>query len=213
MKIGVIVDGMAEFRSLAGLYNRLGSRHELLTPLKADIQPLAPIPQIVGAVKTRLPILTNKGAALIIVLLDRESRNVCSGQWANQLAGALNSRYGVSKHLLFDVVIKNACYENWLIADVDVFGRMSRFNMSNAARQSIVPNKADHVDGQAILKAAAYAQRTSYSKISDAIEIMRRADPLNIAANSRSFRRFLRVIEHPAYLEQSRNPAPETDSP
>jgi hypothetical protein len=56
----------------------------------------------------------------------------------------------------------------------------------------------------ALLKRA--AQGDAYEKVQDAKRILERADVLRLATNSRSFRRFLRVIEHPTYREQSAAP-------
>jgi len=41
MKIGLLVDGDGEFYVLQSLRTRLGSRHEILRPLKCDMQSLA----------------------------------------------------------------------------------------------------------------------------------------------------------------------------
>lgn len=207
MKIGLIVDGEAEFRSLVELYDRLDTPHILLRPpLRADIQPLAPVPQIVGAVKSRLLILLNRGADMIVVLVDRENRDVCPGKWAGELTTALNAAYTSIEDCQLTVVVKNSCYENWLISDPEAFTKIrKRFQISQSVIRSISPNKADHVNAQAILKSA--AQGNAYSKITDAVHIMKHANPSNMALNSRSFRRFLRQIEHPAYNDQSRNPA------
>lgn len=207
MKIGIIVDGEAEFRSLPKLCSRLSNTHQILSPLRADIQPLAPIPIIINAVKPRLLMFHQSGADLVIVLIDREDRDVCPGQWAIQLTRALNTAYAATVSCRLAVVIKNSCYENWLISDPEIFTKMpKRFKLSVGATNRIAPNKADHVDAQNILEAA--VQVGAYSKVSDATKIMTHADPLIMAANSRSFRKFLREIEHPAYRQQSRNPVP-----
>ncbi len=201
MKIGLIVDGQAEFRSLPQLYKRLNTPHQLLTPLYADIQPFAPLLQIARTVQAKAPIFAGKGAELIIILVDRETRRICPGQWARDLAVALNNSRGNGIGYRFAVVVKNSCYENWLISDPAAFKQLPR----RFKTPTLAANNADQVDAQAILKAA--AQGSSYSKINDAVAIMGHADPLAMAANSRSFRRLLREIENPKYLDQSRQPA------
>jgi hypothetical protein len=103
------------------------------------------------------------------------------------------------------VVIKNRMFENWLVADVEAVKiQRARFRLSTAAERSIVPNKADNVAALEVLKTAAV--RTSYSKVPDSQRILERADIQRIAANSRSFRRLLRVVGHPGYAGQSRLP-------
>lgn len=206
MKIGVVVDGQGEFRALPSLFPKIGSPHTLLAPLYGDMQPFAPIPQIVGVVKSKLPILRARGAQRVLVLLDRENRNVCPGAWATQLADALNQDCGQLGIDKFIVVVKNSCFENWLVADPEAFTRMPRrFSLSAGALASISPNKADNIDAQRLLKAA--AQGGTYSKTTDAVRILAAAEPARMAANSRSFRKLLRELEHPLYLKESIRPA------
>lgn len=206
MRIGLIVDGQSEFWSLRDLLGRLETPHTFIGTLHSNMQPHAPIAQIVKAMNTNVRIFANRHADLIIVLLDREDRDVCPGQWALeivQMANRTYEDYGVGD---FRVVVKNSCYENWLIADTTAFIKMpQRFRLTTGDINRIVPNKADNVDAQSILKNA--AQRNSYNKVEDAKRIMAVADPLEIGANSRSFRKFLREIEHPNYRHQSRLPA------
>ncbi len=208
MKIGLIVDGVAEVQSLPKLYSRLNTPHHIVKTLKADIQPFAPLPQTASRVRAQVPILTAKGVELIIILADSEENNpLCPVQWAQQLTALLNKPLGSKAGYRFAVVVKNSCYENWLISDSALFSRMpKRFQLNASHLRSIVPNKADQLDAQAILEAA--VQGGEYNKVKDAIAIMTHADPLAMAANSRSFRRLLRAIESPAYIGQSRVPTP-----
>lgn len=202
MRLGILVDGQAEFRALPELLPKIESPHTLLAPLYADIQPFAPIPQIVGAVRTKLPILRGRRAERVLVLLDMESRAVCPGVWAGDLEAALNRDCTSSGIQQFYVVVKNSCFENWLVSDITALQRMpKRFSLSATTVRSIQPNKADRVNAQRILETA--AQGDGYSKTADAVRILSLAEPLAIAANSRSFRRFLRRLDHPRYLDQS----------
>jgi hypothetical protein len=205
MRIGLIVDGEAEFRSLPAFGQRVETPYTLVGVLRADIQPYAPTPQIVRAVKGRVPTLANRRADMIFVLIDRENRDVCPGQWASELAQALAAHYSDSGVRTFKVIIKNSCYENWLISDTTVFAQMpQRFQLSASDVNRIRPNKADTVDAQVIIKRS--IQGRAYDKVADAIRIMSKANPLEMAANSRSFRKFLREIGHPRYQNQSRLP-------
>jgi|SRR5579859_2958871 len=205
MRIGFIVDGDAEFASLPLLLERLPTPHKLLKPLRADVQPYGSAQQIAERVHMAAKVLINQGAQLIILLIDHEQRQICAGQWAAEITKALGTRTGNPQS--YAVVVKNRCYENWLIADTSVFSKMpARFSMSNSDKQKIEPNKADHVDAQKLLKACVV--KDGYNKVKDAKQIMHHADPLNMAANSRSFRKLLRQIEHPRYLSQSLNPVP-----
>jgi hypothetical protein len=206
MRFGVVVDGQAEFRSLPEIFPRIDTPFTLLAPLYADIQPFAPVSQIVGAVRSKLPILRSRRAERVLVLLDRETRPVCPGAWAREVETALNNGCAEASIRQFHVVIKNTCFENWLIADTAALARMpKRFVLSRTVLRSVSPNKADHVSAQRILVSA--AQGEAYSKTTDAVRIMKIAQPLAIAANSRSFRRLLRKFHHPSYLDQSFDPA------
>jgi len=210
MKIGFVVDGEAEFRSFAKLYSRLSTKHTLLNPLRTDIQPLSSAKQIAAVVDSPINILRGKQASLIVILIDREDRSECPGQWATKIEAEVKTRYSFMQNCRFAVVVKNTCYENWLISDTNVFINMpKRFNLSQKRISQVVPGKADKVDAQSVLKEAAIQK--SYDKIADAVHIMTHANPLIMAANSRSFRRLLRIIESPPYLQQSRHPAPPTD--
>jgi hypothetical protein len=205
MRFGPIVDGQAEFFSLPELFPRIGSGHTILKPLRADIQPYSPVPRIVQAVKSRLHIHAGKDADVALILIDRESRAECAGAWARELESALYSGCegcGIDK---FAVVIKNRTFENWLISDPQAIGGIAgRFKLTTGQINTIAPNKADHIDAIEILRAAAL--KKSYDKVQDAVRILKVADPLVMASNSRSFRRLLRVIECAPYDTQSRRP-------
>lgn len=104
------------------------------------------------------------------------------------------------------VVMKARMFENWLVADVDALKKKSgRFKVTSAHESRIVPNKADSVDAVRILKNAAI--KSPYHKINDAVSLMAVFDPYKGAANSRSLRRLLRLLECQHYLEQSKMPA------
>jgi hypothetical protein len=99
-------------------------------------------------------------------------------------------------------VVKNRTFENWVIADVEaVRGVRGRFTVSGGMRSAVEGGTADNVDALSLLKRA--AQGDAYEKVHDAQPILEGADVRRIASNSRSFRRFLRVIDYPDYRTQS----------
>jgi hypothetical protein len=205
MRIGIIVDGQAEYRSLPKLLERVQTPHAVISTLYADIQPYAPVGQIVTAVRTKLPILIAKKVDRVVVLLDREDRQVCPGDWAREIEQVLSRKCAQVGIASFCVVVKEPCYESWLIGDVSAFKQMpARFSLSKGDINSIQPNKADRCDARNILKKA--AKGASYSKVNDAVRIMRLVNPLRLARNSRSFRRLLRQLEHEMYKDQSKQP-------
>jgi len=112
MRIGIIADGQAEYRSLPKLVERIESQNKVVKTLYADIQPLAPISQIVAAIKSKLPILKSKSVDMAVILIDRENRNVCPGDWAQEIEQALEKTCGQAGITSFAVVVKDSCYEN-----------------------------------------------------------------------------------------------------
>jgi hypothetical protein len=90
-----------------------------------------------------------------------------------------------------------------MIADVAALEKMpNRFSVTQAFRGKIVPNKADSVeDAESLLKQI--SKKKPYHKSSDNPKIAEKQDALQIGCNSRSFRRFLRLLQHPIYAEQS----------
>jgi len=105
------------------------------------------------------------------------------------------------------VVVKRRKLENWLAADPHALKKMpKRFKVTRSFEKAVSPNKADSVrDAEALLDRIAIGQ--SFHKRTDARKIAARQNPLRVAANSRSFRRFLRLAEHPTYAKQSARPA------
>lgn len=199
MRIGFVVDGEAEFASLKLVLPQIqaATGHTLLSPLLAKMPPLAPVGTIARTCAPRLRVLEGKGVNRTVVLMDRETRRECPGTLASLLAQQLSRFTSVDTC----VVIKDAMFENWLVADHTALGRQSgRFRIGNPFRRAVEPDRADRADALALMKEAV---RGDYDKVADARRILNEADVLRIGRNSRSFRRLLRVLEHPVYAEQS----------
>jgi hypothetical protein len=202
-KLGIIVDGDSEYYSYPLITSRIDIvDSQILNPLLAPIQPTAPAGAIARTCRDRAIQLAARGASLVIVTLDRESRDECPGELASSIADILTRSCAVD----VAVVVKNRKLENWLIADMDALAKHpARFRVSKTVRRKVSPNKADACDALTLLKSMTINK--SYNKVPDSQLILGTADPLTIAANSRSFRRLLRVLGHPAYSTQSRHPA------
>lgn len=203
MKIGIIVDGDAEMEALKLLTERLAIEGiQILTPIYANMQPRASVGQIVRAAVDKLGILKNRQAARVIVLIDRENRTECTGDWAKQLEEAFQ-KLG---HSQVCVVVKNRKFENWLISDVNVFKALSkRYKITVSFKKAIIANKADSVDDAEKLLNSIII-KNAYHKRRDAQKITSAQDIIIMAENSRSFRRFLRLLDHPYYQDQSKLP-------
>jgi hypothetical protein len=97
-------------------------------------------------------------------------------------------------------------FENWLIAGLAALKAMpARFQVTRQFERKVSPNKADNIkNAESALKRI--CKGASYHKGKDAREIARHQEPRRIAENSRSFRRFLRVVGCKKYTSQSREP-------
>jgi len=202
MRIGIVVDGEAEYASLTLMFPALQAHtnHTLLHPVLAKIQPYAPP----GAIAQRCTLASraflHKSPDLIVVLFDRENRSECCGTLARQVEASLESGIPCS----VGVVVKDRMFENWLVADLDALEQQpARFRLSQRDRRLVAPNKSDRCDALSLLKRATGHE---YDKVRDAKNVLKRASPERIAANSRSFRGFLRLLGDPDYLDQSLNP-------
>ena len=201
MRVGLIVDGLSEFSALRALKPQIerDTGHTLLDPTLAAIQPKASILAIAAACITEMRDLrTSRRIDSALILFDRENRPECPGVLADQVRLAIEAKIDVPTH----VVVKDVAFENWLVSDLQALRSLpGRFRMTPALNR-ISPDRADHVDALALLQAAAI--RRSYQKVPDSRQILGHADILRMATNSRSFRRFLRCLDHPAYQTQSR---------
>jgi len=201
LKIGIVVDGDAESQALKLLTRRIEIEGvQLLNPAYANMQPKSPPGRIARAAVKTVAILRARGATLIVVLIDREDRQECPPEFANQLKRAF-AKLGYDD---IHVVVKNRTFENWLIADLEALKQLrGRFKVTKTFERTVSPNIADNVvDAEALLNTIVVKQK--YHKRRDATRIMAVQEIRNMAKNSRSFRRFLRVVGHPQYLSQSK---------
>jgi hypothetical protein len=198
MNVHLIVDGQSEFASLPALFDELhtltGDRYRVVA---FDIQPMAHsgtiLRQCTAAVKQSLA----RGADRVVILIDREDRPDCPGLLATEVGAKLAA---LSDNI--EIVIKNRAYENWVIADIDALRKLPRmFSVSKATARAVQPNKADSVAAGRLLERARDGRH--YDKVQDSRKVLAKARVENIAEHSRSFRRFLRCIGCPIYLDQS----------
>lgn len=204
-RIGIVVDGSAESQALRGLTGRITiSGMTLIGPIYADMQPKASAKQIAAAAAPKLKILTTaKRVEHTVVLIDREDRTECCGGWAKKLERA----FGAIGYANVTVGIKNRQFENWLLADVDALKALhTLFKVTRTFERLVVPNKADHILDPTNELSKIRKGNRSYHKRRDAQKITALQDPDKVARNSRSFRRFLRLLAHPRYAEQSKKP-------
>lgn len=203
MRIGLVVDGDAEYQSIRTPLDAMEIPNlTIIGPTLTRCTPLAPPDTFAAEAAKQINILVGRNVDRILVLVDMEQRDCCVGDVVNSYHQALTRKCpGVA----LDVVVKHRTYENWLIADLDAIRSLpARFNVSQSLVRKVSPNKADNVDAYALLKRAARGK--PYDKVLDAKRIADKASALNVAKNSRSYRRFLRLLGHTEFLEQSRLP-------
>ena len=194
MKIGLLVDGKAEFYALPHLLPRIGSPHVILNPLLCDLQPYASPAQIALAASKRFAILLSKGATLIVILLDKEQRRECTGDLVQAIEREARVRLAALKSTAeVRVVFKVPMFENWFVADPEALrGMAGRFEKVDRIAKQVAPNRADAVDALGLLKSC--SKDRTFDKPKDAAAICRVLDPVRAAASSRSFRKFLKEL-------------------
>ena len=207
MKIGLIVDGLGEVAALPLLYARIRSPHELLRPIhERRLQPLATPERIAFVAARRCQVLVDDGVELIVVLLDRETRDECPGAFASRLQSLIVRQLGIPS-VSVAVVLKNRCLENWLVADIACLSSSPRlFADRSRVEQAVPAGNADGIDDALDILHRACGPRGRYGKVEGAKAICTHLDPGRAARNSRSFRRFLRVLGDSRYADQSRLP-------
>jgi hypothetical protein len=201
-RIGIIVEGNGEVPAFRQLIPKLSTNYQILgQPVRADLQPKSTPTQVATSAKAAVAYFNGRNVDLIVVLIDKET-HPSAPKFAASLKIAFVNRY---PNTLFEVVVKDSCVENWLVADMDAIrAQPKRFKPTAGHVAQVVPNKADNIDAQRLLNRMAL--KFQYDKGSDPLRITSHQDPRRAAANSRSFRRLLRVLGDPAYANQSRIP-------
>ncbi|HDR9074699.1 DUF4276 family protein [Burkholderia vietnamiensis] len=202
--IGVIVEGDGEIDAISELLKKVNSEFEIRhNPIRADLQPKATSKVIARSARSQILLWKRRGVDLIVVLIDREDHE-CSCRFSSELEAAFHEMYE-NTGLVFRVVVKNRMIENWLVADVEALKQMrARFSISTKFERAVV-GRADEVEKALDLLDDA-ANKGSYRKGSDPLAICKNQDVLRASKNSRSYRRFLRVLGCTHYMQQSKLP-------
>lgn len=206
MKIGVLVEGDAEFHALPNLWPRLGSPHQILGPLKCGIQPFANPAQMALMASKKFPILLFSWKVdAIVILIDKETRQDCTGELVQAVERQCRERLAaLSKTVSLSVVFKVSKFENWTASDPNALRALpGMFENVERIEKQVAPNRADTVDALGLLKTCA---RKSYDKVGGAVAICKQLDPVRAAANSRSFRKLLKVLECSGAAPEDRSP-------
>lgn len=203
IRIGIITEGSAEQKSLVELVKSLRSNETIIiNPVFASIEPKATPQQIAKAAESRVKILNSKLCDRIILIIDMENTDQCLVKRVTVLEKAFHEK----GYTNVNVVIKNRQYENWLIADIEAIGNCKGFTLTQVFKNKIVPNKADNVNNPVELLTKLKTNKRRFDKNADVLSIIKNCDPVRMGMHSRSFRRFLRLMNHPNYKTQSKFP-------
>jgi Domain of unknown function (DUF4276) len=208
VKVLLVVEGDGEYQALPRLLPALTRRsgHTLLRPRRIKVHPLAPAGVIAKACRPVLKQAAENKVDLVVLILDREDSGSCCGARAREIVGAVAA--ACNGALAVDVVLKNRCFENWLVADIEALrAQPGRYVVSEAMRRKVEPDKADGIDALDLLRAAISGK--IFHKVDDAVAICSRLDPARAARHSRSFRHLLHVLGDPDYAHQCRRPGAE----
>lgn len=194
MKIGLLVDGRSEYEALPHLMGRLRTEHTILQhPLKCDIQPHASPAQMALAASKKFPILLHQGADAIVILIDKETRQDCTGELVRAVEREASERLSrLDPEARVQVVFKVSCFENWLVADPQALRELTGLFERIERIERQVANRADVVNALELLKSC--SRQKSYDKPRGAVAICKKLDPQRAAANSRSFRKLLKTL-------------------
>lgn len=210
MKIGIIVEGDAEYVGLTEIIKKIKVHSpDIINPAFVSIDPKDPKPgRIIQKAQREIKALRHKGAQRIVLLLDLEDQP-CPVTRAQILKNAFHTK----GYTDIEVVIKQSCFENWLIADDTLFQKQkTKLFQAPEGYSRKIANKADSLNAETELKRMKIAGG-GFRKGRDGNDLAKKADPLQMAQNSRSFRRFLRVLEHPDYAKQSKRPSVSAQAP
>jgi hypothetical protein len=207
MRIGLVVDGQSEVDALPSLLRRIDPQPEMFVVVNAGFHPEATSRRIAQGVVATYGILSGRRVDMLVVLLDLETRPDCPGKRAAMIRSEIVSRLPVPS-VSVEVVIKVRSLENWLIADPDCLRELrALFPRAAQMARAVRIGTADHLDALALLQRASAPGR-AYDKRRGAAAICSHLDTGRAAVNSRSFRRFLRVLGDRRYAAQSRLPNP-----
>lgn len=137
-----------------------------------------------------------KRCGRVVVVIDRERRPDCPGDFAqrvaNELRRQLRARAGYDGEPPVSVVCADRCLENWLLADPEAFGGHAYIVRSVVKR---VGNNADGIDAIGIIKWA-FRRGKQYDKVRDAPTFAAnvRAELPVARGRSRSLNKFLKEL-------------------
>ena len=200
MAISLVVEGDSDLGALPVIL-RNAKIAVARNPIQFGGQPVeCSVPVLVERVLlSKVRIASLKSTTRVIVVLDRESRPDCPGDFASRVETELLAQlapFGNPRQPPITVICADRCLENWLLADPAGLAKHAYIAKSPASK---VGNNADGVqDAQAVIRWA-YRKGSKYHKRRDApglAEKVRVLDPA-VRRRSKSLDKFLRVAGVP----------------
>lgn len=150
--------------------------------------------------------LRTSNSTNIIVLIDFErlqkKLNICPGDISNKIINAISQKSFTKYVENISIVFKVQKLENWLLSDKEAVRSIISENIYNEKFNTLSLEKIDELNALKIIDTIWPNNKHHFAK-----RIVENLDPLRMAQNSRSFRRYLRVLGHPDYKDQSKDPA------
>ena len=192
--IGLVVEGQADYGAVPLLLRRAGATPGV--PIVFRGQGVeCPIPTLVQKrllSPTRAQLV--RGHSKVVVIIDREARSDCPGEFAQRVRGELvcqlEAQYGYQGSPPVSVVCADRTLENWLIADPEGVGGHSYIGRSITRR---VGTNADGCDAISIIQGA-YGRGRRYHKTRDAPALAARVrvERADVRQRSKSLDKLLR---------------------
>lgn len=166
--LGLVVEGSSGANAVSVLLNSASIAAG--SPINFPGQPVGCSVKLLveKVILPRVQIAVLKGYSKILVILDRETRQECPGDFAQELSRQISSqlgeRHSYRNHPPICVVVADIMLENWLIADPRGVRNHANIDRDIANR---VGNSADGRNPLAVLNYA-YGPRRFYQKTRDA---------------------------------------------
>lgn len=153
--IGLVVEGQTEYQAVPEMLRRLGIRHTRPSCFHGQAPEASPRTLVEKWLLPHVRVQLAKGADLVVVVLDAESRHVPVGDFEEELRRELKRRVAVVEGSpaadRVEVAVCNRTFENWLLADPRGI-RKCEYVVCDLSR--VVACHADGKDALALLRRA-----------------------------------------------------------
>jgi len=122
----------------------------------------------------------------VLVLVDRENRQLSAAELESSLEDELANQYGISTDGLI-ISCPDRMIENWMLSDAPYLKQA--FDID-------APKPAEGLHGKGIMKQLLAKRNAVYHELTIGVEIFTRLDPQQLRANSESFLRMAHRTEH-----------------